>query len=79
MSVRAKFEVAEIRRHQYANKEMQTVCLVPVRSNDSKHENAKFWNATPSGKIELGIINLEAAEYFELGKEYYLDFTLADK
>lgn len=36
-----------------------------------------FWNASPSGSLELGCINLVAADRFELGKEYYLDFTPA--
>ncbi len=29
----------------------------------------------PPGDFELGMVNLAAAEMFELGKEYYLDFT----
>ena len=30
------------------------------------------------GKIELGTINKAAADAFELGKEYYIDFTRAE-
>lgn len=41
----------------------------------SESENTKFWTATPTGKLELGFVNLETANAFELGKEYYLDFT----
>jgi len=37
-------------------------------------ENQKFWNATPSGKIEISIVNPEAVKEFDLGKEYYVDF-----
>ena len=40
-------------------------------------ENRKFWNATPSGKIEINIVNPEAVKEFDLGKEYYVDFTTA--
>ena len=35
-------------------------------------ENKKFWKWTPSGMIELSSIR---DDIFEVGKEYYLDFT----
>jgi len=38
-------------------------------------ENKTFWQWTPSGKILLGCTNPEAAEAFEFGREYYIDFT----
>lgn len=44
----------------------------------SESENTKFWKASPSGKLDLGCINLEAANALELGKEYYIDFTPAN-
>jgi len=37
-------------------------------------ENKKFWKWTPSGMIELSSIR---DDIFEVGKEYYLDFTPA--
>jgi hypothetical protein len=94
MTVRAKFKVDQIERnlttaptgaldengHQvYAPKEVQTVVLSPVYGNgDPNHENSKFWAYTPSGQVRLGTVNGDAASYFELGKEYYLDFTKAE-
>lgn len=58
--------------------ELRTVSMSPVYGNgDPEHENTKFWQASPSGSLELGCINLAAAEQFELGKEYYLDFSPA--
>lgn len=91
-SVRAKFKVDSITRQtthrpvtgedgktQYVPAEMRTVALSPVYGNgDPNHENTKFWQASPSGKFELGCINLEAADRFELGKEYYIDISPAD-
>ena len=57
---------------------MHTVELYPVYGNgDPKHENTKFWQSSPSGKIELGTINAAAAEQFEIGREFYIDFTPA--
>ncbi len=76
-TVRAKFRVDQIIRHSWAEREMRTVELSPV-SGDGGSENKAFWEATPSGKLSLGCINLEAAEQFDLGKEYYLDLTLAE-
>lgn len=94
MAVRAKFKVESIERQMtsrrtkdtsgaytntYEPAEMQTVKLSPVYGgNDPNHENAKFWEATPSGRLELGCINLEAAQMFELDKEYYLDIFKAE-
>ncbi len=37
-------------------------------------ENKSFFASTPSGKVELSALS---AELFEIGKEYYLDFTPA--
>ena len=85
MKVRAKFKVDSVKasmgsvRDEEGNwkqGEVRTVQLFPV-SGDG--ENEKFWAATPSGSIELGCANLEAAKAFELGQEYYVDFTPAPK
>jgi len=86
----ASFEVQEYNRAgktsdgqpDYRNSttvEIRTVKLAPVYGNgDPEHENTKFWQASPSGRIELGTINPAAWEHFELGKSYYVDFTLAE-
>lgn len=63
---------------KYEPGEVRTVKLSPVYTNgDPNHENSKFWAASPSGQVTLGCANLSAADYFELGGEYYLDFTKA--
>lgn len=82
MSVRAKFYVGEkaVRsNHPNPNYPVQTsdtVTLYPVINGSE--ENKSFFQYTPSGKIELGIVNAEAAKQFEVGKEYYIDFTPAE-
>lgn len=53
-----------------------TVRMSPVYGG-VKGENQKFWSATPSGKLEMQVMNQPAAEMFEPGKSYYLDFTPA--
>jgi hypothetical protein len=79
MAVRVKFVVQSIERQlSYGNgKEVHTIKMAPVYSQDPESENRKFWEATPSGSLLLGVVNAEAVEQFELGKSYYLDFTPA--
>lgn len=83
MKVRAKFVVQSITRTQGSYwdgtksvaQETQTIKLYPVTGTND--ENKKFFASTPSGSIELGTVNLEAAKQFELNKEYYVDFEAA--
>lgn len=91
MAVRAKFKVHRIERSMglqctgrdergrevYAACELHTIVLQPVYSSDPASENTKFWQASPSGEIKLGTINPTAWAAFELGGEYYIDFTRA--
>jgi hypothetical protein len=77
MAVRAKFRVSSITEHDYVGRRMKTIELTPVMSNDPGNENKSFWDATPSGVIKLGTVSMEAASQFDVGREYYIDFTLA--
>lgn len=38
-------------------------------------ENKKFFQATPYGELHMGILNPDALSLFEVGKEYYIDFS----
>lgn len=69
--VRAKFKC--IQRDIYGN-----VKLSAVSSDDPESENKKFWDATPSGTVDMCINVEDTREFFQLGKEYYIDFTEAD-
>lgn len=88
--VRAKFKVDSYEtslsrvkidpKGNWDEKNMQTVELRTVKLSvvgNSSPENEKFWTFTPSGSITLSTINPEAWKGFELGKEYYVDFTQA--
>ena len=56
-----------------------TLKLSPVYANgDPNHENSKFWAASPGGSLALNCVNPEAVKLFEVGKEYYIDFTPAE-
>lgn len=67
-SVRAKF-----RCHL---KDATGIYFHPVYTGSD--ENKEFFDATPGGQLTIHIRNSKAAEYFEQGKEYYLDFKLAE-
>lgn len=71
--VRAKVICSAVikRRHwDGSGRLLYTAEFTPVVSNSE--ENKKFFEATPSGKIELGTFK---EDNFEPNKEYYVDFT----
>ena len=91
MSVRAKFrlnsyttELHSSYPHKDANGqpdytrpvqvEKRTLNFTPVMGSGSD-ENKAFWDATPSGSLQLGVVNQAAWKMFQLGKSYYLDFS----
>lgn len=70
-------------KHNYPEHEpceMWTIHGQPVYGNgDPNHENTKFWASSPNGSLMLGTVNKDAVDQFELGKEYYVDFTPASE
>ncbi len=60
-------------------KKLVTLEFRPVnpKHDDPSDENRRFWSATPTGMIELGMVNQAAVDQFELGKEYYIEFSEA--
>lgn len=78
MSVRAKFVVQSIQETLHWDRSkgnIKTIRLTPVTGDSG--ENKEFFAATPSGSIELGTVNADAASQFEPGQEFYVDFTPA--
>jgi hypothetical protein len=71
MSVRAKLRVESIE----GNKIVLTTVYEPDGAKDS--ENARFTQATPWGRVEMGIDNPAALEQFKVGSYYYADFSEA--
>lgn len=69
--IQAKFKVDHVVR----NETSETIVCNPVYSADKANPNFSWSQATPSGKLELTITNKAAFGYFELGKEYLLNFT----
>ena len=75
MTVRAKFVVDSVLHTSGRGVKVE---LQPVTSGSE--ENKNFWKYTPSGKLEMWMSEgVPAADQFEPGQQYYLDFTLADE
>ncbi len=41
-------------------------------------ENKEFFRYTPSATVQLATVNPKASEQFEVGQEYYVDFSKAE-
>jgi len=78
MAVRAKFTVDQITYRKWSTgKQIVAIEMHPV-VNDSA-ENKAFFGTTPTGNINIQILNPDAYTQFELDKSYYVDFTPADE
>lgn len=82
MTVRAKFFVKTKTYHHNGNPEADQsaeIKLAPVFGvND--HDANRIWSKyTPSGEITMLITNPTAIDQFDIGGEYYVDFTKADE
>jgi len=73
-SVRAKFKVG---CKQECPSGATQISMHAVYSSDPNHENKVFTDETPSGNFILNITKPGTAAFFEIGQEYYLDFTKA--
>jgi hypothetical protein len=49
--------------------------FAPVYSGSE--ENKEFFKYTPGGDFSIYTVNLDVASHFEMGKEYYVDFSPA--
>ena len=82
-TVRAKFFCKEITRTGWSDQGTPTPStavvykFAAVYSNKPDHENKAFWDATPTAELSMTITN-PGGQIFELGREYYLDFTPAE-
>lgn len=69
MNIRAKMRVDTKSQNQYGfGVKLQAVY------GDNNPENKAFFQATPSGTVEMNVVKPEVADAFVLGAEYYVDF-----
>lgn len=73
--VRAKFVCNGVQDHpEYENKSVSFTAVTT-----GSEENKSFSKYTPSGTVQMSIsYETEASNFFEVGKEYYLDFSLVE-
>lgn len=76
--VRAKFQCLSVTHfHNPGATEAQAeIRFHAVYGNGEANKDWSKW--TPSGELKMMVTNPAAIEKFELGKEYYLDFTPAE-
>lgn len=82
MNVRAKFKCTGIQQSESSFYDPATgkynPCVVETATfwavNSGSEENKKFFASTPNGSISIGVVH---KGMFQLGREYYLDFTPA--
>ncbi len=53
--------------------------LSPVYDPNPDSENGQFFKYTPSGQLELWVVNPAVSAQFEVGKEYYIDIADAPR
>ncbi len=69
MTVRLKVTCTE----KKISVEGESLTFLPVTSGSE--ENKAFFKWTPSGSIQFGTGNKAATSQFEVGKDYYVDFS----
>ena len=72
MTVRAKFVCTN---KEPESEGAENITLQAVYDSNPESENGLFFKYTPWGELKMGTINKEAANEFEIGKEYFIDFT----
>ena len=78
MTVRAKLKLTSITESSWAKGNTPQKSLrFDCQYDSSIPEDQRFQKATPTGKCELVIDNPAAIAQFELGADYYVDFTPA--
>lgn len=75
MTVRAKFRCNFIGHLPTSRPEDVCVSVTLNAVYDDGKANREWSKYTPSGEVKMFITNPAAIENFDLGKEYYLDFT----
>jgi len=76
-TVRAKFRVFSITDYGY-NKEIKLSAVYEGALGENE-ENKRFTKATPSGELKMTVDNPYAADQFNIGDEWYMDFTKVEK
>lgn len=69
--IRAKFMVSDLTSHHWGG---VTVKLKP-HYDETVPEDQRFYDATPTGSLEMLVNNPRALEELKLGEFFYIDLT----
>lgn len=72
--IRAKFMVVAITEHSWGGGGQKTVKL-EARYDPAIPEDQRFYEATPTGSLEMLVNNPAALEMLQLGHSFYIDLT----
>lgn len=75
--VRGKFRVTRLTQEAWMQPGGRIVGLGAVYRDPKSEENTMYHNATPSGEITMTVDNPAAAEFFQLNRNVYVDFSPA--
>lgn len=73
-NARCKFTCISKTISGFGENQTNTFVFTPVTSSGND-ENKSFWRWRPAGKLEFNCLNPNVD--FEIGKDYYLDLSLA--
>jgi hypothetical protein len=72
--MRAKFRVNSFQQFTATSRKYELSAV----TDDGTPENERYNTATPFGSLSIQIDNPAVADFLEIGKSYYLDFSAAD-
>ncbi len=81
MTIRCKFRCEKTETYAGYGKDengqpKQLYNAVLVAVSDGSEENKRFWQYTPSGRLEVGSVNVLP---WKVGGEYYIDIVPAEE
>jgi hypothetical protein len=77
-ATQAKFRCDAHNISKYQGGETTKIVLNAVTAYSSP-EDKPFWDATPTGSIEIQVANKHAQDFFVPGKKYLVTFTPVDE
>lgn len=75
---RCKLKIREIKDNEYSPGS-QSIVADTVYDPNPESENGKFFKATPSGSLQLHVVNTSSIDHLQVGDEIYLDIIKVEK
>ena len=78
-NMRAKVKVYDVQKYDGSENLIFTAVCAKEFGSDGSDENNTYSKWTPSAEFKMSITNPKLFNQFEVGKEYYVDFTPVQK